>query len=115
MISAGRGCIPNRKDIDDRPNVVDNCNRIGDWEGDTVIGSNKGGAVLAAVVEHKTSYAIAAKSQDKTTTSVISAINHAKSTLASLVKTLRFDKVKEFSNHELISSTLGCDIYFDKH
>lgn len=113
-ISAGRGCIPNRKDIDERPDVVDNRNRIGDWEGDTVIGSHKGGAVLATMVERKTRYAIAAKSKNKTTSSVTSAINHAMSTLSSLVKTLTLDNGKEFSNHESISSTLGCDVYFAK-
>jgi IS30 family transposase len=34
---AGVGCIPNRVDISERPAVVDEKSRIGDWEGDTVI------------------------------------------------------------------------------
>ena len=34
---AGRGCIPNRVDITERPQIVEQKARIGDWEGDTVI------------------------------------------------------------------------------
>lgn len=112
--SAGRGCIPNRKDIDERPAVVDKRNRVGDWEGDTVIGSHKGGAVLVTVVERKTRYAIVAKSQDKTTSSVTRCINHAMSKLANLVKTITFDNGKEFSKHEVLSKHLNCDVYFAK-
>ena len=32
--------------IDERPAVVDRCNRVGDWEGDTVIGKGRKGALL---------------------------------------------------------------------
>ena len=40
-------------DIDQRPAVVDSRKRIGDWEGDTIIGGHAGGAVIAALVERK--------------------------------------------------------------
>jgi IS30 family transposase len=35
-----RGTIKNRVSIDDRPDIVAQKARIGDWEGDTVIGKN---------------------------------------------------------------------------
>ena len=39
-----RGTIRNRVSIDQRPDIVTQKSRIGDWEGDTVIGKNhKGG------------------------------------------------------------------------
>ncbi len=41
---AGRDCIPDRVDINERPEEVD-C-RIGDWEGDTV----KGGAIYFVIL-----------------------------------------------------------------
>lgn len=44
-----RGMIKNRVSIDERPDIVAQKSRIGDWEGDTVIGKNhKGGLVTLA-------------------------------------------------------------------
>src|SRR5262252_345851 len=43
--NAGRGLIPNRIDISERPAIVARKTRLGDWEGDTVVsGGRKGGA-----------------------------------------------------------------------
>lgn len=47
-----RGQIPNRISIDERPSVVANKERTGDWEVDTIIGKNHKGA-LVTVVERK--------------------------------------------------------------
>ena len=38
--NSGRGLIPNRVDIDQRPPIVAAKSRIGDWEADTIIGAN---------------------------------------------------------------------------
>ena len=35
---AGRGCIPNRIGIEERPEIVEKKYRVGDWELDTIIG-----------------------------------------------------------------------------
>ena len=51
--SAGRGIIPDRIDISQRPKVVERKTRVGDWEGDTLIGGGHRGAVLT-LVERKT-------------------------------------------------------------
>jgi len=48
-----RGQIKNRVSIDDRPKVVDDKSRIGDWEIDTVIGKGHSGA-LVTIVERVT-------------------------------------------------------------
>ena len=50
-----RGIIKNRIDIDERPEIVDQKIRIGDWEGDTVIGKNHRGA-LVTLAERKSRY-----------------------------------------------------------
>jgi len=52
-----RGQLKNRVSIDDRPVIVDQRSRIGDWEIDTVIG-RRGGSVLATAVEGKTRLSI---------------------------------------------------------
>ena len=46
---AGRCHIPNRVDISDRPDIVDDKVRLGDWEVDTIIGKNHRGAIVSAV------------------------------------------------------------------
>ena len=46
---AGRGCIPGRMDIAERPGIVEEKSRVGDWEGDTVVGAGHRGAVLSLV------------------------------------------------------------------
>src|SRR6202047_851565 len=43
--NSGRGLIPNRLDIDQRPALVATKSRIGDWEADTLIGARHQGAI----------------------------------------------------------------------
>jgi IS30 family transposase len=50
-----RGVLKNRVGIEHRPSVVDSKKRIGDWEGDTVIGAGRKGA-LVTLVERKSRY-----------------------------------------------------------
>jgi len=46
---AGRGCIPNRVDIKERPPIVEKKQRFGDWEADTIIGAQHKGAIVSLV------------------------------------------------------------------
>jgi transposase, IS30 family len=55
-----RGKIKGRVDIDARPAIVETRTRIGDWEGDTVIGKGRNGAPLT-LVERKTLYTVVAR------------------------------------------------------
>lgn len=52
-----RGQIKDRVSINERPEVIDNKERIGDWEIDTIIGANHKGA-LVSVVERKSQLAL---------------------------------------------------------
>jgi IS30 family transposase len=49
---AGRGCIPNRIDMKNRPAVVEEKSRIGDWKGDLIVGAEHQGALLSYVDRH---------------------------------------------------------------
>jgi len=64
-----RGQMPNRRMIDERPRVVNERKRIGDWEGDTVEG-RKGSGFIATHVERKTRYTVAVKVADKSAETV---------------------------------------------
>ncbi len=59
--------------IDERPTVVDDRSRVGDWEGDTVIGKNHKGA-LVTLVERKSLYAIIEAVERRTAAAVHGAI-----------------------------------------
>jgi IS30 family transposase len=109
-----RGAIPNRVDIDQRPAIVDSRKRTGDWEGDTIIGSHDGGAVIASMVERKSRYTVLAKAKNKTTTAVIESINQHMLPIANLVHTITLDNGKEFSLHGVMSAMLNADVYFAK-
>ncbi len=85
-----RGTIPNRVDINKRPAIVETRKRIGDWEGDTIIGTHTKGAVIASMVERKSRYTVLAKSKNKTTTAVINSINQRMLPIADLVHTITF-------------------------
>jgi transposase, IS30 family len=109
-----RGTIPNRVDIDARPAIVDSRKRIGDWEGDTIIGSHTGGAVIASMVERKSRFTVLSKSKNKTTTAVIKSINQHMLPIADLVHTVTLDNGREFSLHEIMAEALDADVYFAK-
>jgi IS30 family transposase len=109
-----RGAIPNRVDIDQRPAIVESRTRTGDWEGDTIIGSHTGGAVITSMVERKSRYTCLTKAKNKTTTSVINSITNQMLPIAALILTVTLDNGKEFSQHEIMSSMLDTNVFFAK-
>lgn len=106
-----RGQIKNRVDIDERPAVVDRRNRMGDWEGDTVMGKGRKSALLT-MVERKTLYTVIArltgKRADLLAKVAVGCMNHLKDK----VKTITLDNGLEFAEHEEIAKGLNADIYF---
>ena len=70
--NSGRGLIPNRVDIDQRPPIVAAKSRIGDWEADTIIGANHKGVVMSHV-ERTSKYTKLAKLPDKNADFVVQA------------------------------------------
>jgi len=111
--TAGRGCIPNRVDIQERPKIVEKKCRLGDWEGDTIIGARQQGVVLS-LVDRKSKLTILAKMDGKHADQVPGLI---KSRLQRLPKrvpghSITFDNGKEFSKHERITKLTGLRCYF---
>ena len=64
-----RGRIANQVSIEQRPAVVNTRQRIGDWEGDTIIGKGHCGAFVT-LVERKSKYTVAHVVPQKTITAV---------------------------------------------
>jgi len=106
-----RGVIKNRVSIDERPEIVDEKSRIGDWEGDTVIGKNhKGGLVTLA--ERKSRYVLAGHIRSKHAGGVTSVITGLLAPYKDQCHTITFDNGKEFAEHEKVAEVLKADIYF---
>lgn len=106
-----RGKIKNRVSIDDRPAVVDRGNRIGDWEGDTVIGKGRKSALLT-LVERKTLYTVIVRLTGKRADLLAEAAVQGMQHLKDRVKTITLDNGLEFAGHETIAEGLETDIYF---
>ena len=108
---AGRGHIKNRVSIDERPVIVDEKGRVGDWEIDLVIGKGHSGA-LVTIVERATSFAVSTRINDKSAHTVTQATIALLTPFKDMVLTITADNGKEFANHEQITSTLGAQVYF---
>lgn len=111
--TAGRGCIPHRIDIDQRPNIVEKKERIGDWELDTIIGANHQGAIVS-MVDRASKLTRLVKRKTKHATGVTEALIHALRPLKDWVHTLTADNGKEFAYHAQVANDLQADFYFAK-
>lgn len=106
-----RGQIKNQISIDDRPKVVNDKKRVGDWEIDTVIGKNHQGAIVT-VVERKTLFTVAALVNSKQADPVTTATIQLLTPLKSRVHTITADNGKEFAYHEKLVDQLETKVYF---
>lgn len=106
-----RGQIKDRVSIDQRPEIVDQRLRVGDWEADTVIGK-QGHSVLVTLIERKTRFTVAIKAANKTARAVTDAICTSLRPHQDRVTTLTYDNGKEFAYHEEISENLKADGFF---
>lgn len=106
-----RGQIVNRVSIDERPKVVDEKTRIGDWEGDTIIGKGHKGALLT-LVERKTLYTIIVPLQGKFADKLREAVIAVLEPIKERVHTITYDNGKEFAEHEAMAKALEADVYF---
>jgi len=106
-----RGMIVNRAMIDERPKIVEEKNRIGDIEIDTVIGKDHIGA-LVTVVDRKSKFTLIKKVETKQADEVTKALIEMLTPLKPILKTITSDNGKEFAYHERVSTELQTDFYF---
>ena len=111
--NSGRGCIPNRIDIDFRPLIVEEKKRLGDWELDTIIGANHKGAIVS-IVDRASKLTKLVKVPNKSSENVGKAIISVLSPIQDHVLTLTADNGKEFASHQKVSLELQSEFYFAK-
>jgi len=106
-----RGRIKNAVSIEQRPELVNTRSRIGDWEGDTVIGKNKKSAIYT-LVERKSLYTIIVKLNGKNATELADKTIKALEPISNKIHTITYDNGLEFAEHERMAKALDADIYF---
>lgn len=106
-----RGRIPNRTPISERPAVVDERARLGDWEGDLVIGHGHSGAIVT-LAERRTQAVLIRKVDTKASDTVRRAMSDMLRKVKHVSHTVTLDNGKEFSQHEQLSKDLGIETYF---
>jgi len=108
----GRRFCWERPRIIERPGVVDQRSRFGDWEGDTVHG-RAGTAGLVTHVERKSRYLLAAKIPDKKAATFTARSSELFATVApKLRQTLTLDNGSEGAGYRQIQERTGMAIYF---
>lgn len=112
-LTSGRGCIPNRIDISQRPAIVEAKARIGDWEIDTVIGAGHKGALVTAV-DRMSKYVVIEAVDNKTAEAVTAALVRRLTALPAKVLTITADNGREFAGHQHIAKALNAAFYFAK-
>jgi len=106
-----RGQIRNRVSIDERPAIVAEKTRIGDWEIDTVIGQNHQGA-LVTIVDRVSKFTLIKKVDSKHAEVVTAATISLLLPYLDKTLTITADNGKEFAGHETIKEQLNADVYF---
>lgn len=106
-----RGLIKNRVSIENRPAEVDNYERIGDWEVDTIVGKGRDGYLVTAV-ERKTKYTVIGYTETKDAKTVEKELIKMLKPYKDKVLTITADNGKEFANHEIIAKKLNAKFYF---
>jgi transposase, IS30 family len=106
-----RGQIPNRVSIEERPAIVDRKSRIGDWEGDLLVGAQRQSALFTAT-ERKSKLALLCKLANKSAAELRDQSIELFTPFAKRVFTITLDNGKEFCEHEAIAKALRARIYF---
>jgi len=106
-----RGKLPNRVSIEERPQLVEQRERLGDWEVDTLVGKGHRGA-LVSLVERKSRYTLLQPVTHRFTNLVADATIALLQPFADLVHTITGDNGKEFAEHIRIAEALKANFYF---
>jgi IS30 family transposase len=106
-----RGQIPDRVSIEQRPAIVDERKRLGDWEADTVIGQ-KNHYALVTLVDRMSRYTLIKKIDQRTASVTKTAIIHLLKPYKLKTLTITFDNGREFTAHQDLARELETEVYF---
>ena len=108
----GKRCIIKDKvSIDLRPECINNKQRVGDWEIDTIVGKDNKGAIVT-IAERVTAFVLIAKLNGKNAQELAEAVVKLMMPFKDLVLSITSDNGTEFAMHKYISKKLGALFYF---
>lgn len=108
-----RGLIAGRVDIDQRPKVVEDKERIGDLEIDLIIGKDHKEAILT-INDRAAGLLFMGKVPNKQAITIQNKTLELLADYGPLLHTITSDNGKEFGNHKQIADQLNIDFYFAK-
>lgn len=104
--------IKNKVSIEDRPDIINNKERFGDWEIDLIVGKNNKGAMVT-IVERSTAMVMIRKLENgKNADSLANTVINMLLPYKNSVKSITSDNGAEFAKHEKIAQKLQADFYF---
>jgi IS30 family transposase len=106
-----RGRLAGKRSIDDRPKLVNNRSRIGDWEIDTMLGKGSNACVLT-MVERKTGFLLMGKLASRTTSEVNRVMKKLIRKHSIRVKTITADNGTEFHGYKAVEDQTGVPFFF---
>ena len=106
-----RGKLPNRVSIEERPVIVEQRQRIGDWEVDTIVGKGHHQGIVT-LIERKSRFALLSKVEQRTADQVSQAMIDLLLPVSDRLHTITADNGKEFAEHERVAHELQVDFFF---
>jgi len=108
---AGRGHVPDRVDISERPAVVQEKGRFDDWEADTIIGKAHGGGRVVSPVDRAARYTLLGQVGGKTADAVGSKMIGLPNGVPA-AHTITSDNGKEFAGHTRVAKAHDAKFHF---
>jgi IS30 family transposase len=97
--------------IEERPDIVEQRQRIGDREVDTIIGKGHQQAIVT-LTERKSRFALLRKVERRTADQVRNALIDLLQPFSDRLYTITADNGKEFAEHEKVTQELKADFFF---
>jgi IS30 family transposase len=104
--------IKDRVSIDERPAVVDEKSRFGDWEMDTIVGKDGKGAIVTLVERTSKKCLIAKSPKGKNAKAVARLVVQMLKPFEHHVLSITTDNGTEFAEHKFIAKSLHTKVFF---
>jgi len=108
----GAGPLRNRRFIEERPACVEQRQRLGDWELDTLVSSRGTRAAIVTMVDRASQLVLMEKVERATSRQVAYAIVRRLRSIKAKVHTLTSDNGFEFAAHQYVARKLDADFFF---
>jgi IS30 family transposase len=106
-----RGQLVGRRSIDERPAIVNDRRRVGDWEVDTLVGQRHQQAIVT-LTERKSRFALLGKVSQRSAEQVRERLVQLLRPFLDKLETMTGDNGKEFAQHEQLAAELETDFFF---